>query len=328
LNSGNYKLNFGRALVSGGAGFIGSHIVDRLIEHNCDVVVLDNFSSGTPENLKRNGFSARLTVIKGNINDRETVAKALKDVEVVFHEAAIVNIQRSIAEPEMNWHVNVRGTFQLLQFAINSGARRFIFASSAAVYGNTPVLPRREDTIPKPISPYGWSKLRAEEYCLEAYEKYGIGATALRYFNVYGPRSIGKPYSGVINKFAEKLVKKEAPVIFGNGKQSRDFIFVDDITTANILAANDRSASGEIFNVGTGMETTVENLALLESRILLGDNVVIPLDYRPDRKGDVKRSFADISLIGKKLGYSPAFSIEDGLTMYLQQLYPTIKSRN
>jgi UDP-glucose 4-epimerase len=311
-------LPFSRVLVTGGAGFIGSHIVDELVREGCEVNVLDNFSTGTMSNLTR--LSRRLTVTKGNINDPCLVKQSLKDIDVVFHEAAIVSVARSVSEPESVNHVNVEGTLNLLKCTVNSSVKSFIFASSAAVYGDPKILPISEDSSLSPISPYGLGKLTAEEDTLEICKVTGLGTTLLRYFNVYGPRSTGGPYSGVITRFAERLRAKESLIIFGSGEQTRDFIYVKDVVNANILVALNNNTKGKVFNVGTGSPVTIKELALIDSSISLGPELPVHLEYQPARVGEIQHSYANISLIRKAVGFEPQFSLKQGLEDYLKDL--------
>jgi UDP-glucose 4-epimerase len=313
-------LPFHRALVTGGAGFIGSHLVDALLQEGYEVTVLDDFSSGTESNLLMGQFSRSLNIVKGDINDEELVLKTLKDIEVVFHEAAIVSVARSIREPQFVNHVNVEGTLNMLRCAVRADVERFVFASSAAVYGNPKTLPISETAEKTPISPYGAGKLASEMDCLNISKITGLETVVLRYFNAYGPRSNGGPYSGVINKFATRLLQKEAPIIFGSGKQTRDFIYVKDIVKANMLAASFSNIENNVFNVGTGFPISIEHLAEIESNLILGKNIIVPFDYKPNLPGDIDHSYADISLITKELGFHPDFKVEDGLSIYLSQL--------
>lgn len=313
------SLPFSKALVTGGAGFVGSHIVDELIKQGVDVTVLDNFSSGRMSNLDNAMKSNKVKIVKGDINDKQLATNTLKDIEVVFHEAAIVSVQRSIEEPEFTNHVNIDGTGNMIEASANVGVRKFVFASSAAVYGNSRTLPRKESTEPSPISPYGLAKLQGEKICKEFSESIGMDTTALRYFNIYGIRSTSKAYSGVINAIAQKLVINDKPIVYGDGKQSRDFVSVEDIVQANILAAC-KKTNAQIFNVGTGKETTVLELVSIESKILLG-NERVEVDFKQSRKGDIRQSYADISLAQAELGYDPRINIEKGLKEYLLRTY-------
>lgn len=320
--SGYQMAGFSRALVSGGAGFIGSHIVDHLIQEKCEVTVLDNFSYGHHSNLQQSGPSGRLKVTRGDIMDPETVKNALQDVEVVFHEASIVSVPLSIKDPKLTDRVNVKGTQNLLNAARNSKTvNRFIFASSAAVYGNCQELPLKESSSTVPISPYGSSKLEGEKSCLDSFRSTGLGTTVLRYFNAYGPRSLRGGYASVVNKFMERLAKLEAPVITGNGEATRDFIYVKDIVLANVLAASNPNSSGKIYNVATGSKVTMNELANLELEILAGKNLVIPFEYKPRENEDIVHSYADVSQIKKDLGFLPRYSLEKGLTEYFGTIW-------
>jgi UDP-glucose 4-epimerase len=317
---------FNRALVTGGAGFIGSHLVEKLSDTGCDIIVLDDFSSGTLFNLSRCKPS-RTKIIRGDINDEALVKAALKDVDVVFHEAAIVSVEQSIAQPEAVRHVNVEGTRRLLRLSASARVKKFVFASSAAVYGNSKDLPAREDAMPSPISPYGKHKMMSERDCMEMHREVGLETTILRYFNVYGPRARPGPYSGVITKFAEKLVTNESPVINGDGKQTRDFVFVDDVVSGNLAAVASKSSAGKLFNIGTGVPVTIERLACIESEIILGDQVIIPFDYQRAKVGDILHSFADMSRTKNELGFHATYSLEDGLPKFLSWLYPHLSEK-
>jgi UDP-glucose 4-epimerase len=320
-------LPFNRALVTGGAGFIGSHIVDHLLEEGCEIVVLDDFSSGNLSNLRGVSLSKNFTLIEGSINDEEVVKKVLKDAEVVFHEAAIVSVPKSIEDPKLVNHVNVDGTLNLLRNALNYDIERFVLASSAAVYGDGQKAPQKEDGLTRPISPYGLGKLTAERDCLEVHKMSGLRTTVLRYFNAYGPRSNGGPYSSVINKFIERLMHKESPIIYGSGKQIRDFVSVEDIVRANIMAALSGKSIGRVYNVATGIPVSIEKLAHLLCDLMLGKDTAQSFDYMPKLLGDIEESLADISLIQKDLEFYPKFTIEDGLRKYLdliQQVKPLV----
>lgn len=312
-------LPFSRALVTGGAGFVGSHIVDNLLAKGCDVVVLDDFSGGYLANLRgsEERFQGHLEIIKGDINDEDLVSRSLKDIEVIFHEAALVSVQRSIAEPELTNKINFQGTVNLLECAADSKVDRFVFASTAAIYGNSPVLPRIENTRPEPMSPYAETKLKSEEECMKFQKSVGIGTTVLRYFNIYGPRSTSKAYAGVINAFAEKIVSGQNPVVFGDGKQTRDFVSVEDIVNANILAASLRNSIGSIFNVGTGVSTTIEQLAKMEINILGSPSNPPLIEFRPALVGDVRHSYANITKIKTELKYESMINFGEGIKKYL-----------
>jgi UDP-glucose 4-epimerase len=319
------RLPFSKSLVTGGLGFVGSHIVDSLAEKGVEVSVLDDFSNGKISNLPDAQRRGSISIYRGRVTDVELVKAAVKDVEVVFHEAALVSVQQSIQEPERTNEVNVGGTKCLLEACVSEGVKKFVFASSAAVYGDSQVLPRVETSEPHPLSPYGWSKLEGERLSLRAYEENGLGTTALRYFNIYGPRSTAKQYSGVINAFAESLISGRPPVIYGDGRQTRDFIHVSDIVAANILVASSLKTDGKVLNVGTGRQTSIMELAQLEHDILLGQGRPVSVEHREARQGDVRDSYADISLIKQATGYSPSLPLEEGLRNYFQWLYPEWK---
>lgn len=312
-------------MVTGGAGFIGSHIVDRLIREGCEVVVLDNLSSGKIENLQESGASA-LEFVIGDVCDEESVARSLRDIDVVFHAAAIVSVQRSMSDPDFVNRVNVRGTFNLLRRAAETGVRRFVFSSSAAVYGKAVTLPVSEDAPLKPISPYGEGKREAEQLCFESNRDGGLATTVLRYFNVYGPRSSSGEYSGVIRKFAERLYARKPLVIYGNGKQVRDFVNVDDVVSANVLAATTREGLGGVFNVGSGRCTTIIELAELETRLMRGSAERAQIEHRPARAGDIQGSCADMSRTNNVLGFRPSVTLEKGLAAYLGAEFRTLQA--
>jgi len=303
---------FGKILVSGGAGFIGSHIVEFLLgeEEVERVVVIDNFFSGNIDNLKSFQKDPRLEVIEGDIRDKELVKKLVKEVDFIFHQAAVVSVPLSIEKPDITNDVNVNGTINMLEAALDSNVERFVYASSCAVYGNPTSLPISEKSELNPLSPYAASKLAAESYCRAFYESYGLKTVCLRYFNVYGPRQAGGNYSGVISIFMRQALEEQPLTIRGDGKQTRDFVFVKDVARANILSALKDEAIGKVLNIGTGKNITINELAEKISKIV-GHKA--GFKYVPLLKGEVMHSVADISLARELLGYSPAFEIEDGL---------------
>jgi UDP-glucose 4-epimerase len=316
-------LPFGKALVTGGAGFIGSHLVDRLIEEGTEVTVLDDFSTGSIKNLEASSKSRMLKISKGSINDKELLRSELAGVEVVFHLASVTpSKERQVTTSYLN-AVNVNGTIDLLESCVRTGVRRFVFASSAEVYGSQSKLPLSETSNLNPMTENGWSKFLGEKACFEFWLKTGIKTTVLRYFNVYGERSPIMPARGVVNEFAEKLLLMESPVIFGKGDHTRDFVHVKDVVIANILAGRADSA-GRAYNVGSGTHVSIETLAEIESRFLLGDNVIIPFDYKLAKQIDVPNVYGDISLIREDLGYIPKHSVEEGLREYLSKLKNTL----
>ena len=305
----------GRALVTGGAGFIGSHIVERLLNHDWEVVVLDNFSRGDENNLAAIPQGSKIRVEKGDVREPATARKALRGVDTVFHLAAIVSVQAGLSDPAEIMDVNAAGTMNLLENSVASGVRKFILASSAAVYGrNRP--PLRESAPMSPISPYGRSKQLSEEHCLKFEGESNLEVVVLRYFNVYGPRSKGGPYAAVITKLARCLFENKPPVIYGSGEQTRDFVEVSDVVEANLLAARSPRAVGKTYNVGTGLPTSINRLLDLESGLLGGRSYRVK--HLPARPEDIDRSFADISLAVSDLNFHPRVSLEEGLGRYLR----------
>ncbi len=298
-------------LVTGGAGFIGSHIVERLVGLGHEVRVLDNFSTGKRENLS--SFEGGIDVIEGDIRDVPSVERAVKGVEVVFHEAALASVPRSVADPASSNEVNVTGTLNLLVASRDSGVRRFVFASSSSVYGNSPELPKRESMAPSPESPYAASKLAAENYCRIFFSLYGLECVSLRYFNVFGPRQDpGSEYAAVVPLFVTALLEGRAPTIYGDGEQSRDFTYVANVVDANMLALSADGAAGEVFNIACGHTATVNEL-LARMQELTGTSLAS--HHTDQRAGDVKHSFADISKAEGTLGLDPKVLFDEGLTL-------------
>jgi nucleoside-diphosphate-sugar epimerase len=300
------------ALVTGGAGFIGSHIVDELLEKGIETTVIDNFSTGSMENLSRHHGNPRLTVVKGDVMEIKHLLKDADGIGTVFHEAAIANVLMSVRDPMLVRNVNVNATLEVMNFCVDKHIRKFIFASSAAVYGVVANPPASEDMVCMPQSPYGASKLAIEGY-LSAYHKtYGLDTTALRYFNAYGPRQKSVDYSGVITVFTNDLLRGKVPTIYGDGTQTRDFVNVKDIVQANMLAMESDAASGAIFNVASGSSTSV--LQLLETlKAATGASGVEPR-FAPPRPGDVLEGSASITKIVKVLGYRPSVEPKVGLS--------------
>lgn len=314
-----------KALVTGGAGFIGSHLVDRLLGNRFEVTVLDNVSTGRMENLVHHWNRKNFHFVKGDIRDFELVKKAVMDVDVVFHEAALVSITRSVENPVLTNDVNVTGTLNLLKACLDVGVKRFIHASSSSVYGEIETLPKHEDLPPQPISPYAVSKLAAENYVKVFHEVYGLETISLRYFNVYGPRQAYGPYSGVITIFINRLMNNQPPIIYGDGEQMRDFTYVQDVVEANILAMEKKSAPGEVFNIGTGVATTINQLATLLLQIV--GKVNLKPVYENPRPGDIRRSYADVSKARGILGYQPKVALRDGLEK-LVEWHASFKGRS
>ncbi|QDA31785.1 SDR family oxidoreductase [Thermococcus indicus] len=289
-------------VITGGAGFIGSHIAWELVKDN-EVIIIDNLYTGKEENVPP---GAKL--VRADIRDYESIAELISQADYVFHEAAQVSVVESIRDPVFTEEVNVIGTLNILR-ALLEGQGKLIFASSAAVYGDNPNLPLRETERPKPLSPYGVTKATAEEYLRVFNELYGVPTVALRYFNVFGPRQSANQYAGVISIFINRALKNEPLVIFGDGKQTRDFIYVKDVVRANILAAESRRSNGRVFNVATGRQTTILELAMKIIEITGATSSIL---FDKPRPGDIRHSLADISEI-KSLGFEPEFSLEEGL---------------
>ncbi|HIJ55521.1 MAG TPA: SDR family oxidoreductase [Deltaproteobacteria bacterium] len=308
------KLNFQRALVTGGAGFIGSHLVEALIENKCDVVVLDNLSSGNPSNLLP--FKDRITFKEGDIRDRDMLSKAACGCDAVFHLAAVVSVPQTVEEPVDSAMVNDIGTLFVLEAARTLNIKRVVLSSSCAVYGDDPELPKNESMNVKPLSPYGVQKLNGEHYARIYCDLYGVKTACLRYFNVFGPRQDpSSPYSGVISIFMTKSINAETPVIFGDGNQSRDFVFVKDVVRANLLAANNDRAAGLVFNVGTGRSMTINELWRLTSGLSGFHGEPTHLDSRP---GDIYASLGDTRRAESDLGFKAEYDFEQGLALTFQ----------
>jgi nucleoside-diphosphate-sugar epimerase len=307
-----------RVLVTGGAGFIGSHLVETLMSEGFDVVVLDDFSSGRRENLSVYSGESNFCLVEGDVRVKADVEKALEGVDVVFHLAAIVSVDFSVKNPLLVNEVNVGGTLNVLRESLNAGVKRFVYVSSCAVYGEPVNLPINEEHPAKPMSPYGVSKLAAEHYCRVFYEVYGIETVCLRFFNVYGPRQMIGPYSGVIMQFIDKLKHGEKPIIYGDGNQTRDFVFVGDVVDACLRAMKCRNCVGEIVNVGFGVETSINRLA----EVLIGvfDVRDVKPVYAKARVGDIRRSYADLSKAEGLLGYKSKTSLKEGLAVLLGEL--------
>ena len=303
------KLNFNKVLVTGGAGFIGSHLVDELLKMDCDVAVLDNLSTGHLSNLKH--VEKHITFYKGDIRDKDILVRTSKDCDIIFHQAAVVSVPQTVDNPVDSAMVNDLGTLLVLETARKNNVSRVVLASSCAVYGDNPEIPKHENMRPKPQSPYAVQKLTGEFYANLYFELYGLETVCLRYFNVYGPRQDPRsPYSGVISIFMTKASTKKTPVIYGDGKQFRDFIFVKDVVKANLLAANGSKAKGEIFNLGIGRYVCISEL--WEMICKLTEHKIEP-KYEPFRPGDVRESVANIDHAKKTLGFEPEYSFEQGL---------------
>jgi UDP-glucose 4-epimerase len=307
-----------KILVAGGAGFIGSHIVEALLKTGAEVTVLDNLSAGKMSNLENCKHNSNFHFIKGDIRNFEQVKTAVMNADAVFNDAAIVSVRLSVDNPMLVNEVNVNGALNLLKASIDSGVKRFVQASSASVYGDTETLPIIEDTLPRPISPYAVSELAAESYARAFHKTYGLETVCLRYFNVYGPRQSYSPYTGAITIFMNQLLKNEQITIFGDGEQTRDFVYAEDVASANLLALTKKEAAGESFNIATGTGTSVNKLVktLIE---IVGKPSVKLLRTEP-KPGEIKHSVASIEKARKILDYRPCFSIEIGLKQLVRWL--------
>lgn len=304
-------LKYRKYLVTGGAGFIGSHLVESLVNLGCQVRVLDDFSTGKEENLSH--LFDRIEIRRGDIRDRELCRQAARGMEVILHQAALASVPRSVSEPELAHEINVTGTLNLLLAAAEAGIRSFVFASSSAVYGDDLTFPKKEGKEGKALSPYGAQKLAAEKYCQVFSCLYEFNAVNLRYFNVFGPKQDpGSQYAAVIPIFITRMLQGKPPVIFGDGTQSRDFIYVENVVKANLLAANAVNFRGEVFNIATSVRVTVKELAdLLNSLLGLSLSPV----YAGPRTGDIHESYADISQAEKQLNFRPEIDFETGLRL-------------
>jgi len=300
----------GTALVTGGAGFIGSHIAAALMAIGARVRVLDDLSTGHRENLEEIGGD--LDFIEGSVANEALLNKVLDGVEVVFHEAAIPSVPRSVEEPRQTHVASVDGTFSLLVAARDKGVRRVVYAASSSAYGDQPTLPKVEHMLPDPLSPYAVAKLVGEYYCQVFTRVYGLETVSLRYFNVFGPRQDpGSQYSGVVSRFISSLLSGERPVIYGDGEQSRDFTYIDNVVAANLSAATSNGASGKVINVANGERITLNEL-LAELKDLTGKHDVTA-EYKDPRVGDVRHSLADNTLAQEFLGYESKVGLREGL---------------
>ncbi|MDT5294530.1 MAG: UDP-glucose 4-epimerase [Acidobacteriota bacterium] len=305
----------GAYLVTGGAGFIGSHIAAALAGAGARVRVLDDLSTGHVENLEEIGGSVEF--VRGALTDADALARALEGVEVVFHEAAIPSVPRSVESPEVTHRACVEGTFALLVAARRAGVRRLVYAASSSAYGDQPTLPKIEDMRPEPLSPYAAAKLVGEYYCQVWARVYGFETVSLRYFNVFGPRQDpSSAYSGVISRFIAALASGQRPVIYGDGEQSRDFTYISNVVDGNLRAAETAQGVGQVINVATGRRTTLNEL--LDALKRITGRTDAEAEYREQRVGDVRHSLADITRARDFLGYEPKTGLEEGLQKTLE----------
>jgi len=298
-----------RALVTGGAGFIGSNLVEALLKQGHAVRVVDNFSTGHRHNLEP--YLADIELVEGDLQSYERASKAVHGMEVVFHEAALPSVPRSVQDPLTTNAVAVTGTLNVLLSARDSGVRRVVYASSSSAYGNNPENPRREGATPEPMSPYAVAKLAGEQYCRAFANVYDLETVSLRYFNVFGPRQDpNSQYSAVIPRFIRALRADDELTVFGDGEQTRDFTFVDNVVAANLLAAGASVTGGQVFNIACGEAVTVNTL-IAELADITGRKA--RTTHLPVRPGDVRDSEADISLARRMLGYEPIVHLREGL---------------
>jgi UDP-glucose 4-epimerase len=303
-----------RVLITGGAGFIGSHLAEHFCGAGHEVRIIDNLSSGREANLA--GFRDRVALTVGDIREAALVAQLAAGCELIYHQAAVVSVPYSVEHPQETHDVNIQGTLNVLLAARAEKVRRVIFASSAAVYGEEPELPKSETMRPAPIAPYGVEKITGEHYLAVFDQLYGVQTVALRYFNVFGPRQDpGSPYSGVISIFVDRAISGATPKVFGDGEQSRDFVFIDNVVQANVLAGQVPAAAGRRYNVGCGQRTTLNQLLEILGRLAGRD---LTPEYAAARTGDIRDSVADISRARQELGFQPVVTVEEGLRRLLE----------
>ncbi|HEY9428706.1 MAG TPA: SDR family oxidoreductase [Gemmatimonadaceae bacterium] len=306
-----------RYVVTGGAGFIGSHLVEHLVGEGQDVVVLDDFSTGKRENIAP--WLDGIELMEGSVTDPAACARAFSGADYVLHQAALPSVPRSIKDPVASHAVNATGTLNVLLAARDAGVKRVVYAASSSAYGNTPELPKREEMVARPLSPYAVAKLSGEQYCRAFHASFGVPTVALRYFNVFGPRQDPtSQYAAVVPKFITMALGGEAPTIFGDGNQTRDFTFVANVVRANLLACEaGPDALGEVFNVGCGERISVNDL-WNRIRALVGTDV--EARHEPSRTGDVRDSLASLDRIRAILGYEPVVGVGEGLRRLVEEM--------
>lgn len=310
-------------LVTGGAGFIGSHIAEKCLLNGHNVRVLDNLSTGREENLA--ALKGDVEFVEGDIRNMEDLHNAMSGIDMVFHQAALPSVPRSIEEPRACHESNITGTLNVLLAARRAGVKRVIYAGSSSAYGDTPVLPKKEDMTPSPLSPYALAKLTGEYYCQVFSSVYQLETITLRYFNVFGPRQNPESqYAAVIPKFIQAVQENKSPVVYGDGEQTRDFTYVGNVASANILAAQAEKTSGEVVNVATHTQISLNQL--LTTLEELSGQTAQPR-YEPPRPGDVRHSFADITRAQQLLGYEPAIGFEEGLRLTMDWMKQNQRSK-
>lgn len=302
-----------RVLVTGGAGFIGSHLVEALVKEKHDVTVLDNLSTGKEANLS--AVKDKIAFVKGNITDDSVLKKVCAKQDCVFHLAAIASVPYSVQHPLETHEINATGTLKVLLASKDAGVKRFVYSSSAAVYGDEPSLPKTESSVIKPLTPYALTKLTGEQYTLMFSKLYGMETVALRYFNVFGPRQDpSSPYSGVITKFVTALRSGKQPIIFGDGMQTRDFVFVTDVVQANLKAMT-ADVAGRVFNIANGVQVSIKEMLAHLGEIL---KVKVSAKYEARQPGDILHSYADVSEAKKVLGFYPNVTFHEGLQLVVK----------
>jgi nucleoside-diphosphate-sugar epimerase len=312
-------------LVTGGAGFIGSNLTEALLKQGHRVRVLDNFSTGRRENLIFDETYPLLEMIEGDIRDLGVCRKAMQGIEVVFHEAALPSVQQSVEDPSHSNSVNAGGTLNILLAARDEGVRKVVYASSCAIYGDDPVLPKKEEMSPSPLSPYALQKYVGEKYCQLFFQLYGLETLSLRYFNIFGPKQDpSSVYSGVIARFISALVEGVPPTVYGDGEQSRDFTYVGNVVQANLLAMSAPRLRGEVINIGCGKRTSLNELLNVLKKIFRSQ--VRPV-YQEARMGDVRHSVADIQKARTLLNFSPREDIEIGLKKTVEYFRESARER-
>jgi len=304
-----------RILVTGAAGFIGSNLTDALLEKGAVVIGYDNLWNGKTENLELALQNKRFSFHKGDIRDYDRLLHLMKDIDIVFHEAAFVSVPQSILMPQLCNEINISGTLNILNSARINNVKKIVFASSAAVYGDDPILPKHEDMRLNPITPYAVTKQAAESYMTSYNHVYGLNTTSLRYFNVYGPRQQGSPYSGAIAIFISNIFNNKNITVFGDGTQTRDFTYIKDVIKVNLLAAESKKAAGKIINVGTGKPKSI--LDIINNMIEYSQQKGIQIEYGPIRDGDIQHSYGDISKAYDILGFKAEYNENRGFKEYI-----------
>ncbi len=301
-----------KALITGGAGFIGSNLADELIRQGAKVRIIDSLVTGFRENLDE--INGDFDFIEADINDENALVRAIDGIEVIFHQAALPSVPRSVANPLETHEACVNGTFKVLNAARSNGVKRFVYAASSSAYGDQEVLPKVETMAPDPLSPYAVAKLTGEYYCRVFSNVYGLECIALRYFNVFGPRqNPSSQYSGVISRFIDALMKGDTPIIYGDGEQTRDFTFIANVVNANIKAATSEKGIGQVMNAANGERVSLNELLAVLKQITSTENVVA--EYLEERTGDVKHSQADNTKARELIGYEKLVGLEEGLKL-------------